>query len=69
MNPCKTCRFWNDAYCRNRCGSCRRRSPSTDLIVTVPGLDPAPDPVWPHTDDTDWCGDWEAKDAPVEEAK
>lgn len=56
---CGTCRFWKQppgGDPRAGWGQCRRMPPtvpdvSDDKLVHVG--------VWPHTDSTDWCGEWE----------
>lgn len=57
---CGTCRFWKRAAggdLQAGWGQCRRHPPTVpevgdDKLVHVG--------VWPHTDVTDWCGEWEA---------
>ena len=56
---CGTCRFWKRAAggdLQAGWGQCRRHRPTVpevndDKLVHVG--------VWPHTDVTDWCGEWE----------
>ena len=59
-HACGTGRFWKRAAggdLQAGWGQCRRHPPtvpevSDDKLVHVG--------VWPHTDVTDWCGEWEA---------
>jgi hypothetical protein len=56
---CGTCRFWRldpDATHEAGWGQCRRMPPTLpaiqdDRLVHVG--------VWPHTDERDWCGEWQ----------
>lgn len=57
---CKTCRFWDGQWDR---GECRRHAP----IAGETGSRYEFRAVFPHTKDTDWCGDHERK--PEEERK
>ncbi len=46
---CKHCRFWEAGAIW---GTCRRRSPQTNV--------PVHETVWPQTRASDWCGEFEA---------
>jgi hypothetical protein len=60
---CGTCLFWRpdpDVGHEAGWGRCRRMPPTLptirdDKLVHV-GL-------WPHTDERDWCGEWQPRDA------
>lgn len=61
---CATCSYWRPDRVGDRdaaWGQCRRMPPAMppvqdDKIVHVG--------VWPHTQETDWCGEWKAADEP-----
>lgn len=56
---CLTCRFWGGSPRKNGPGACRRRSP----VVLVGQVEATAvncfDGVFPHTHETDWCGEYE----------
>jgi hypothetical protein len=60
MDTCASCRFWRrfpDMVGGGE-GECRRRAPvALDENRAVGHTAPA----WPHTDSSDWCGDYEPR--------
>ena len=60
---CATCRHWRPETSGEKAGGwgqCRRMPPAMppiqdDKLVHVG--------VWPHTQDSDWCGEWQAGEA------
>ncbi len=56
-NRCDTCRWWERTVFGDThlsCGTCRRRSPR------FRSQDESDDGHWPDTNDSDWCGEWQA---------
>lgn len=82
---CFHCRFWycapqqrDDAapgefvYAPANRMACRRRAPFPPLLVRVGGGGSSgdPDPIWPLTYASDWCGEFESySDPTVEEQR
>lgn len=53
---CRSCRFWTGQ--RSPAGECRRFPPVLSTVEEGEVLTSA-QPVWPKTNDDDWCGEWE----------
>ena len=70
---CKDCKFWDDSKgdTYNDAGYCRRESPKlTWSMVALPNTQFMADAIanefetaaiWPETDPTDWCGEFQQK--------
>jgi hypothetical protein len=71
VERCETCRFWDQ--CDEVRGQCRRMPPIPNLAYAVlyakdaDNIDHACERtmidtygLWPDTDNTDWCGEWQA---------
>jgi hypothetical protein len=63
---CATCRFWwnrndfnNERQPANNwtVAGCRRYGPELQLVITTAPVH-QPEPSWPHTRGTDWCGEY-----------
>lgn len=57
MKRCETCRFWDtsteSAHAEpDTTATCRRRPPAVDDRTGLA--------MWPMTQDSDWCGEWES---------
>jgi hypothetical protein len=67
-STCSTCCFWRPESHNDTgtgWGQCRRMPPALpaereDKLVVVG--------VWPHTEDRDWCGEWQSVASPVRTA-
>jgi hypothetical protein len=63
IENCKSCAFWKHTNINNTTGQCHRRCPGGPYPFEdgannwMPHVD-----VWPHTEPTDFCGEWELKD-------
>lgn len=59
---CRTCRYWGgssrDAYHSWVLGACKRHAPLLEAVVQL-HKQHKPEGAWPHTENSDWCGDWE----------
>lgn len=54
---CAKCKFWDRA--ENNQGSCRRHAPQT--VVFELSLDKTMKTVFPVTNESDWCGEYEQR--------
>jgi hypothetical protein len=55
---CSACRYWQKWSKPG--GECRRNAPQSVMIHSEID-DTEHIAYWPGTDDSDWCGEWEAK--------
>lgn len=57
MTLCSTCRFWQPITPQwPDLGSCVRRAP-------LPSKTPMQQAQWPTTHESNWCGEWEGRNA------
>ena len=54
---CETCEFW--LRYTTHTGECRRMSPSR--MENATNAHSAVIPVWPHTPENSWCGEWKER--------
>jgi hypothetical protein len=56
-DTCKDCRYWKDTYeySQERYGQCR---------IEHPRVIDSGDTEWPYTPESQWCGEFQPKEAP-----
>lgn len=62
-DACLGCRFWVDLgeVFGQGAGTCRRHAP-VPYPLSSPDNGVPDDAIWPRTDESDWCGEWEASE-------